>query len=226
MRFDKPSKISYRTLDPLSTEELEEKIQSLEESDKPLFGETARDRYERVSELYDLPLDIIPSRDDFASESDYRKALKRNISIMTGGYERQRARIGRDNIVSALESLGAPDELIARAKKIKPKDIARHAEEYQYLFDLMETYEGAKIGGEEDNKNSDLIESFAYEILKMDEREAEGVALEMGLDPASARMTTSDFSEAMEDLGINVTPKILTRFGYVQLPKKQRKKRK
>lgn len=119
-------------------EELRAYRTRLFESDRKLFGKTPRARYQEVTERFRLPQTLGVS---FMDPELERREIRKQISIMTGGYEYHVAKTARESLGKMLERLGASDAMIEYSKTLSLSDIQYHSEEYNYLFRILQGYQ-------------------------------------------------------------------------------------
>ena len=180
-------------------EDLRAYKQKLFESNRKLFGATPRARYQEVTERFGIPNTMGAT----FSNADLEKAeLKKQISIMTGGYEYHRAGVARENLAEMIRKLSFKDSngdyvnqgMIDFIKTLSLNDMMRHSEEYNYIFRLLEGYSEAM---DEDSSNEDILEDIADslrdEIYKSPKLTDEYEEYVESLEDVSDAMTFEDF---------------------------------
>lgn len=157
-------------------EELRERRQFLFESNKKLFGKTARERYIEVIERFNLPNTLGLRISDPKLE---RAELRKQISIMTGGYEYHRSAVARENLAEMVRKLSFKVDsvrgkdiyrhqgLIDFIKTLSLQDIMRHSEEYDYIFRVLGGYgEASEEGSSNEDIINDIADSLRDEVWK------------------------------------------------------------
>lgn len=169
--------LRFKSLEKLSLEDLQRKAEKMLSGNRGSFYSK---RLMEVTSRYGL----ISSTQIDISKVDpqiYAKSLRRDISIMTGGYERQRARIFKDNLLETLEKLGANEQFLEDVQNyIKPNDLVKRSEDFQALYTQLGGYEKS------DETVSEVLDNFKETIWDI---MGEDLKKEYGTDPR----TESDY---------------------------------
>ena len=180
-------------------EDLRAYKQKLFESNRKLFGQIPRYRYAEVVNRFGIPMTM---GNKFDTPELEKAELKKQISIMTGGYEYHRARIARDNLIEMVKKLSYRDDnnqyvhqgMIDFIKTLSLNDMMLHSEEYNYIFRQLEGYAQQMADDvSTDDLLEDLADSFRDEIYKSPKLSDEYADYVESLEDVSEAMTFEDF---------------------------------
>lgn len=169
--------LRFKSLEHLSLEQLQKKAENMLTGKR---GSIYSKRLQEVTTRYGL-ISSMQIDNTKVDSKIYAKSLRRDISIMTGGYERQRARIFKDNLLTTLEKLGANEQFLSDVQNmVKPIDLVKHSEDFQALY--------TQLGGYAKNEEtlSEILEDFKQTIWDI---QGEELKKRYGADTR----TTSDY---------------------------------
>ena len=147
--------------------------QKLFESNRKFFGKTFRDRYISEIKRFNQPNTMGMT---FSDPELMRSETIKQIEIMTGKFAFSRGRQARENVVSMITKLGGSENLKKYASKLSLTDLERHAEEYDYMFRLLEGYGKATDEGSDDE---DILGDLADTFLDIERRKKEAKGEEL-----------------------------------------------